>query len=211
VIYTKHSSPDIYKTIDQPNINYDKYWNLCVHFAGKSWLKNTNAIIQGWIIHKIPLKLIITCRDECYKTLKTRSNKFLKKYNVIIKREINQIDKDHLLKIAGLVLCPSRCEGYGHYINEARSAGAFVLTTDHPSISELSTDLTVRCISSTERSKLTGNLLNEECNIDLQNLSQTMKAYMDMPVAQKKEICVESRKKYESDTLFLINSLRNNV
>lgn len=33
--------------------------------------------------------------------------------------------------------CPSEREGFGHYLNEARAAGAAVLSTDHPPMSEM--------------------------------------------------------------------------
>jgi hypothetical protein len=38
-----------------------------------------------------------------------------------------------------LHLCVSEREGFGHYLNEARAAGALVITTDHPPMSELVT------------------------------------------------------------------------
>lgn len=36
-------------------------------------------------------------------------------------------------------VCASEREGFGHYINEARAAGALVVSTDHPPMNELIT------------------------------------------------------------------------
>ena len=39
----------------------------------------------------------------------------------------------------GIHLCTSECEGFRHYINEARASGAFVITTGAPPMDELIT------------------------------------------------------------------------
>ncbi|KDO34742.1 hypothetical protein SPRG_00804 [Saprolegnia parasitica CBS 223.65] len=41
-----------------------------------------------------------------------------------------------LLLEASVILCPSKMEGYGHYINQARASGALVLTTNGPPMNE---------------------------------------------------------------------------
>lgn len=43
----------------------------------------------------------------------------------------------HLQQSTPLHVCPSEREGFGHYINEARAAGAVVIAPDHPPMNEL--------------------------------------------------------------------------
>ncbi|HSA76239.1 MAG TPA: hypothetical protein VLE02_01720 [Nitrosarchaeum sp.] len=203
-VFTKHSSEDICK--DLP-ITYHKNWGLCVHFAGKSWLKNTNELIQTWIKYKgFGLTLIVTCKDLCYSSLKTRGI-LLKKNGVLLKKSLSEIDKKYLLRIAGLVICPSRCEGYGHYINEARSTGSIILTTDHPSVDQFK-GLKIPCIPSA-KSKNVGGLLTEECDINSEDMMRCIAQYKQMSLAQKLFICKQVRVGYDDDTMFLIKTLRN--
>lgn len=59
------------------------------------------------------------------------------------------LDKQRLLSFyytrqmqasSGVQICVSEREGFGHYMNEARAAGALVVSTDHPPMNELVRD-----------------------------------------------------------------------
>ena len=54
-------------------------------------------------------------------------------------RNISMAQLHRLQASAGVHLCPSEREGFGHYINEARAVSALVLTSDHPPMNELVT------------------------------------------------------------------------
>jgi hypothetical protein len=59
------------------------------------------------------------------------------------------LQKDQLLSFddirrlqaaSGVHICASEREGFGHYLNEARGAGALVISTDHPPMNEMVQD-----------------------------------------------------------------------
>jgi hypothetical protein len=53
----------------------------------------------------------------------------------------------HVLQVQTPIhVCASEREGFGHYINEGRAAGAFIISTDHPPMSELVTPGVCVCV-----------------------------------------------------------------
>ncbi|KDO29119.1 hypothetical protein SPRG_06175 [Saprolegnia parasitica CBS 223.65] len=51
--------------------------------------------------------------------------------------DVNAVAFGKLLAEAPVILCPSKMEGFGHYINQARASGALVLTTNGAPMNEL--------------------------------------------------------------------------
>ncbi len=132
----------------QINKNYNKF----IHFAGKSPFKNTSVVLNTWIENNgfpdlnYP-KLIVTCKWDCYKKCSSDFKNFVEvspgKFKHSYVQNIiwyKQLDEDKFLKYmshGGFFLVPSICEGYGHYINEARSVGGTIITTNHAPMNEL--------------------------------------------------------------------------
>ena len=58
----------------------------------------------------------------------------------IVRQKMPLPELRRLMATTGIHVCPSACEGFGHSINEARSLGAVVVTTDAPPMNELVTD-----------------------------------------------------------------------
>ena len=60
--------------------------------------------------------------------------------NVTIKHGwLNQQEYNNYYRQNGIHLCTSECEGFGHYINEARASGALIIATGAPPMDELIT------------------------------------------------------------------------
>ena len=95
------------------------------HLAGHSKLKNTEAAIKAWQDHPgMPPLTIVSNNDYTVPpgvTLLGRQTD----------GRIKQLMNSHQIH-----LCPSRTEGWGHYITEGLSTGAVVLTTDASPMNE---------------------------------------------------------------------------
>lgn len=119
-----HDTERIFKAL-HPNVRYigftsvDRYMpevkkkKKFIHLAGKSTLKGTQAVIEASKISGVPVDV----------------RKF---DNAVSDEEFARIQNESLIHV-----CPSEYEGFGHYINEAKSCKAVVITTNHPPMSEL--------------------------------------------------------------------------
>lgn len=149
VVYLGHTSlpPDC----NDREKDDTKDWHLAVHFAGKSRQKGTNQIIKLWqknggFRHLAPdTRLVITCRDTCLAKISDEITNLMHdghgwhdpKTGLSLYPYLDEVDLNNLRRKAGLFLCPSVVEGYGHYINEGTAHGAVVITSDFPPMNEL--------------------------------------------------------------------------
>lgn len=102
-----------------------------VHLPGKSDAKGTDQVIRAFAQEGMP-RLDIYCDPR--KQWKALSE------NVFIHRV--RLDEQHFIKVQNenlFHLCPSAYEGFGHYINEAKSSGAVVITTAAEPMTDLVT------------------------------------------------------------------------
>jgi glycosyltransferase involved in cell wall biosynthesis len=103
-------------------------WNAAIHVAGWSPHKGTSRTLDAWSQH----------REWPYLTVIAQTALPRQAPNIYIKpkRIVDQALR-HLQNHSGLHVCLSEVEGFGHSINEARSCGAIVMTTDAPPMNEL--------------------------------------------------------------------------
>lgn len=109
-----------------------KDYNSFFHLAGNSPCKGTEAIVKLWLQHpEWPLLTIVQNRQKLG-SLAAKN----------IRYHIGYIDDQqlkHYQNTFGIHLCPSETEGFGHYIAEAMSCKALVITTNAPPMNELVT------------------------------------------------------------------------
>lgn len=115
----------------------EKSYSDCFHLAGGSSLKGTLAIIESWKKNKqMPNLLMIT---HNWNNLPVLNNNICS-----INLKIPEDELHYFQNYNGIHLCPSEAEGYGHYLMEAMSTKAVVMTTDAPPMNEFITDK--RCL-----------------------------------------------------------------
>ena len=205
-----------------------KDWNLFLHLAGKSWLKNTEAVLEAWISHKgfpelgSPV-LLVTCRGDCL--LESRkivewvdsafSGSAIKKHvrypNIMLAESLPEgLLKDYQEK-AGFYVCPSAVEGYGHYLNEGRAAGAVVLATNAPPMNELvdpTTGILIEPSSSSPYGRLPGS---RSYKVSAGGVAEAVQIAKSLPEAVATQMGARSRQRYLEDTQHMNQVLVNLV
>lgn len=169
----------------------DFHW---FHCAGKSVQKQTEVVLKTWAKNPGFPHINILQDPKFY-----RPRTILKNVNYMYDR----VD-EHMLKtmqnVCGVHVCPSESEGFGHYIVEAMSCGAIVITTNGAPMNELITpDRGVLCpVNRSEAVRLsTRYVVNEEC------LEKAVTQTMVLDDAKKANIRKNARDFFEeNDRLF---------
>jgi len=114
-----------WKSIDRNQFGITKDYNQYIHICGRSKHKQTQEIIDSWELD-FPLLHIIYSPKDVPLIQKTQNN--IKYYT----ERLEDKELEDLANICGVHICCSETEGYGHYIHEAKSCGAVVITSQAP-------------------------------------------------------------------------------
>ena len=118
----------INRNLDNINRVKDKF----LHIKGQSHFKNTQLVLNLWLKHpEWPMLNIVHSGNENkngYLEIPTFFN--LNNNITIYQHKMEQKELNILINTCGFHICPSKTEGYGHYINEARSVGSIIIATN---------------------------------------------------------------------------------
>jgi hypothetical protein len=111
--------------------------------AGKSAWKGTTPIIQAWEKHPEWPELTLIWRSSPDNNLAEKYHKKINSKNITeINTYLDENQLDYLMNSNSIHICASENEGFGHYLNEARSVKAVVLYSDAPPMNEFFTPQT---------------------------------------------------------------------
>lgn len=116
------TSPDCYKE------GIKKNYRRLLHLAGGSEMKGSDSIKNIWYASpNLPLLTVV----KFLSPYESKKPNFLS-----ISERLPEEKVRYLQNRCGIHLCPSETEGFGHYIMEAMSTGAVVVTTNAPPMNE---------------------------------------------------------------------------
>lgn len=180
VTYTGWTSPDTDARVDYS-------MRSVVHNAGNSRMKGTNQVIAA--MRYVP-DARATLTANYRPGVKVPQN---------VKATFRRLNDDEFARtrMAPIHLCPSSYEGFGHYINEARSMGAVVITTNAAPMNELITDRFGILVPHT--GNVGRHMLSPQYQVDEQSLAHAIEVSLSVPSETLAALGAEARKAYESD------------
>ncbi len=130
VRYIGFGTPD--RGVPAVNKRYDRF----LHVEGKSDFKGSRMLVELWHQHpEWPELVVVRSPLDSYGNRRSRHPGSSANVH-IVERFLSEAELLQLQNESGFHLCPSQVEGFGHYIVEALSCGAIVLTTDAPPMNE---------------------------------------------------------------------------
>ena len=174
---------------DWVDISENPHSDRWLHVCGKSIYKQTQVIIDSWLPHYHTLEIIYSPRDV--KNLVTRDLSNI----VYITTRVSQEELIHKMNTRKVHLCPSETEGFGHYLHEAMSVGAFIISTDGPPMNEWIHD-GVNGVLANCRKKTVNGKLGSRYLISVDNMQHCIERVLEMDLETRNKLSERARNDY---------------
>ena len=166
----------------------EKDWNGFLHMAGANTLKGTEELVALWRKHpEWPELVLVQSRRHAPRDIPANV-RLLSGY--LTRQQLRDIQNR-----CGVHLCPSRSEGWGHYIVEAMSVGAVVLTTDAPPMNE---HITPECGILVPASHSEPRHLGTNFFVDPTGLERAIEELIERPPSYKRALGLAARARFEA-------------
>lgn len=149
VVYTRHTTSNLalevrrgMRSSEVQALSRKNFSDVSfLHTAGKSIQKGTRQVLDCWLSRPDfpPLDFYMD-KDLYHEAFSDYDERIEESTNVHLHTgRLTPYQFGRVITEGKYFLCPSAMEGYGHYINQARSSNAFIVTTDAAPMNELIT------------------------------------------------------------------------
>ncbi|NJN60395.1 MAG: glycosyltransferase family 4 protein [Coleofasciculaceae cyanobacterium RL_1_1] len=192
--YISFTSPDRYR------YEFKTDYNTCLHLAGRSPLKGTQAILDVWRQHPEWPQLYVIQRSSHAPVAWLPDNiSYIQKH----------VDLEVLTEMqnrCGLRIQTSEAEGFGHVLVEGMSCGAVMVTTDAPPMHEIVTPDRGFLVA---YDRSTPKDLGRRYYVDPDQLEKQLDSIFRLSLEQRRKIGQRARDWYlENDHLFKQNIIQ---
>jgi predicted O-linked N-acetylglucosamine transferase (SPINDLY family) len=167
----------------------EKDFESFAHFAGKSRTRHTQDILDIWLTDPELLPLRVQAYGNGLSI-----NRWINIGNIdFYFGFLNEIELQTEFSRNGIHLCTSQMEGFGHYINEARSSGCVILTLNAPPMNELIDEecgVLIPCTKSFKHNSSHGWLAKPE------DIKAAIHYTRDLPLMRKLEMGDTARQRF---------------
>jgi hypothetical protein len=193
-----------WKSLDRELQNVRKDYTEFLHLCGRSKHKQTQLMIDYWEKDFPKLTIVYSPKDV---NLIQRDDLD----NIIYKTQ--RLTDEELLKLmnkCGVHLCCSETEGYGHYIYEAKSTSAVVITTEGPPMKD-SIDDTMGFFVKFSKKKPLKKHLGSQYIIDENNFKEVIKKIQNTSVDMLKKMGHNARDSYVKQSKYFDETIKNTL
>jgi glycosyltransferase involved in cell wall biosynthesis len=192
VVYWGWSSID--RSIPHAEPNYGEF----LHVKGVSRFKNTQLVLETWLKHpEWPMLTLLNYGDISRNDyVDIPVDHFMVAENVrVIQRKTTNDELNEWMNRCGVHICASNMEGFGHYINEALSVRALVVTTCGEPMKQFVKDNENGFLIPTVETK--AHALGTHYTLDTNGFETAIQRVMALTMDERREFGNRSRALYE--------------
>lgn len=188
-----------WKSDDHEYLKTDKSYKKVLHVAGRSYYKGTQTLIDAWKPEYPQLTIHYNTRFISFETKEQDNITYSTK-------RLNGDEYKKLVNEHGIHVCCSEMEGYGHYIHEAKSTRAIVITTDASPMNDFIEDGKTGFLVEKDNKKVSKKFLGSRYFVSVEALQKVLdkvfkmdKRSLDKIGSQARQDYIAKKRKFEQD------------
>lgn len=191
-LFTGWTSPDVgsYEPAERS-------WERFLHISGKSRQKNGDAVLSVWMRDPglPPMTIVAGVETALDLSMPLRASDNL---HVVVSK-LSEPKLRALQRAAGVHVCPSMVEGFGHTLNEARAAAAVLITTDAPPMNEMVEDGVTGILVPVHPESKEPFHLATGFRVSDADLDASVRRVLAMSPEERAQMGLRARQRYEED------------